>query len=86
MCKEGFVTSGPSDMLTLAAIIPVFHQVEEIMEMKQKVLVEMIKSSGSVGANQSITEGSCRCWEQPCAPWRGKGPGRAAAAAWAQPS
>lgn len=63
MCKERFVTSGPSDMLALAAIIPVFHQVEEVMEMKQKVLVEMIKLSVSAGAKQSIAQGRCRCAE-----------------------
>lgn len=48
-------------MLTLAAIIPVFHQVEEVMEMKQEVLVEMITSATSAGESWSITQGSCRC-------------------------
>lgn len=60
--------------LTLAAIIPIFHQVEEVMEMKQKVIVEMIKSSASAGGNQSITQGGCRCAENSPAPsWEAKG-------------
>ena len=48
-------------MLTLAVIIPVFHQVEEVVEMKQEVPVEMITLAPSAGESQSITQGSCRC-------------------------
>lgn len=36
-------------MLTLAAIIPVFHQAGEVMEMKQDVLVGMATSAASAG-------------------------------------
>lgn len=41
MCKGRFVTLGSGEMLTLAASMPVFHQVEEVIEMKQEVLVEI---------------------------------------------
>lgn len=69
MCKERFVTSGSSDTLTLAAIIPVFHQVEEVMEVKQKLLVEMIQSSVSAWANQSITGKLQVCESSPVPHW-----------------
>lgn len=63
-------------MLTLAPIIPVFHQVEEVMESNKKVLVEMIKSSVPAGANQSTTQGNCRCAESsPVPKWEAKGQG-----------
>lgn len=60
MRKGKFVTLGSSEMLTLAAIIPVFHQVEEVMEMKQEVLVEMITSATSAEESWSTMQGKCR--------------------------
>lgn len=69
-------------MLTLVAIIPVFHQVEEVMEMKQEVLVEMITSATSAEESWSITQGCCRAagvgvgWEQTHAQPRDKGVGK----------
>lgn len=82
MCKGRFVTLGSGEMLTLAAIMPVFHQVEEVIEMKQEVLVEMITSATSARESQSIMQRSCRCAEmgggqqKPLAQPRGQGPGK----------
>jgi len=89
MCKEKFVALGPSEMLTLAAVIPVFHQVEEVVEMKQEVLVEMITSAASAGESRSIRQGGCWGGRElrtaPCPTERPRAGRGELAGTWAQP-